>query len=51
MKGGKTMKKVVSIALVLMMALSIAACTGKSGDATARVKCPACGYEFDAPQE
>ena len=45
------MKKLVSVALVIMMALSLAACAGKAGDEKVRVKCPACGYEFDAPTE
>jgi len=42
------MKKLVSLALVMVFALSLAACTAKSNDAKVRVKCPACGYEFDA---
>jgi Flp pilus assembly protein TadD len=43
------MKKLVSAALVIMMALSLVACAGTGGGEKARVKCPACGYEFDAP--
>jgi Flp pilus assembly protein TadD len=45
------MKKVLSGALAVMMNLSLVACAGTSGDQKIRVKCPACGYEFDAPSE
>ena len=45
------MKKVLSGALAVMMILSLVACAGTSGDQKIRVKCPACGYEFDAPSE
>ena len=45
------MKKLLSVALVAMMALSLVACAGTSGGDKVRVKCPACGYEFDAPTE
>jgi formate dehydrogenase maturation protein FdhE len=43
------MKKLVSLLMVGVLALSLAACaTGKD---KVRVKCPACGYEFDAPSQ
>lgn len=45
------MKQVFSAALAVMLILSLAACFGKSGDNKVRVKCPACGYEFEAPIE
>ncbi len=45
------MKKVLSGALVTMLILSLVACAGTAGDKKVRVKCPACGYEFDAPAE
>ena len=45
------MKKVLSGTLAIMMILSLVACAGTSGDQKIRVKCPACGYEFDAPSE
>ena len=45
------MKKLMSFALVAMMVLSLAACASTGGGEKARVKCPACGYEFDAPVE
>ena len=45
------MKKVLSGTLAVMMILSLVACAGSSGDQKIRVKCPACGYEFDAPTE
>jgi len=45
------MKKVLSGTLAVMMILSLVACAGTGGDQKIRVKCPACGYEFDAPIE
>ena len=45
------MKKVFTGALAIMMILSLAACAGTGGADKVRVKCPACGYEFDAPIE
>jgi hypothetical protein len=50
-KGGERMKKLVSFVLVTMLAVSLSACVpaGKK-EGAARVKCPACGYEFDAPK-
>jgi Flp pilus assembly protein TadD len=45
------MKKVFTGALTVMMALTLVACAGTSGDQKVRVKCPACGYEFVAPTE
>ena len=45
------MKKAFTGALAVMMILSLAACVGSKGDQKVRVKCPACGYEFDAPTE
>ena len=43
------MKKMVLSALVLVMALSMAACASTAGDKKMQVKCPACGYEFLTP--
>jgi len=43
------MKKVFTGMLAVMMILSLVACVGTSKDPKVRVKCPACGYEFDAP--
>jgi len=45
------MKGLISVVLLAVLALSLSACaaTGKQG--TSRVKCPACGYEFDTPKE
>jgi len=45
------MKKVFTGALATLMVLSLLACAGTKGDQKVRVKCPACGYEFDAPTE
>jgi len=43
------MKKWLVLALSLLFALSLAACTGKPKEDSVRVKCPACGYEFAVP--
>lgn len=45
------MKRLISFVLVAALALSLAACAGVGKKQTTRVKCPACGYEFDAPRE
>ena len=45
------MKKVLFGALAAMMILSLVACAGTGADQKVRTKCPACGYEFDAPTE
>lgn len=46
------MKKLVSVLLVAMFAMSLAACAPLSKkEKQIRVKCPACGYEFDAPAQ
>ncbi len=44
------MKKIASVALIAVMALSLAACA-QSGSKQIKVKCPACGYEFLAPAD
>jgi hypothetical protein len=43
------MRTLVSVVLSLMLVLSLFACTGMQKKETVRVKCPACGYEFEAP--
>ncbi len=45
------MKKAFTGVLAVMMILTLVACAGTNGDQKVRVKCPACGYEFDAPTE
>ena len=44
------MRQVYTGTLAVMLVLSLAACAGKK-DNNVRVKCPACGYEFEAPVE
>ena len=48
-KGGEMMKKLISLVLLTLLAISLTACAGMKKEETTRVKCPACGYEFDAP--
>jgi hypothetical protein len=50
-KGGESMKRLISIVLLAVLALSLSACAGMGKKETSRVKCPACGYEFDTPKE
>ena len=45
------MRKVLSLVLATVMVMSLSACAGMGKQETSRVKCPACGYEFDAPRE
>jgi uncharacterized lipoprotein YmbA len=45
------MKKLVSLLMMAVLALSLAACAATGGKDKVRVKCPACGYEFDAPSQ
>jgi PBP1b-binding outer membrane lipoprotein LpoB len=45
------MKKLVSLLLVCVLALFLTACASSAGKDKVRVKCPACGYEFNAPAE
>lgn len=44
------MKKLMTLVMVTMLALSISACATMKGGEKARVKCPACGYEFETPK-
>lgn len=43
------MKKLVSLVVMTMLALSLSACAGMGKKEGTRVKCPACGYEFEVP--
>lgn len=43
------MKKLMTLVLLTMLAFSLSACATMKGGEKARVKCPACGYEFDVP--
>jgi hypothetical protein len=46
------MKKLITLLMISVFALSLSACAGVSQKGEqARVKCPACGYEFEAPVE
>jgi hypothetical protein len=50
-EGGEKMKTFVTVLLVGMLALSLGACAKKASGEKVRVKCPACGYEFEVPAE
>ncbi len=41
------MKKLLILLTTLVLAVSLSACATTNGK-TAKVKCPACGYEFNA---
>ena len=44
------MKRTLSILLTVLIALSLAACAAPAGKHTyQKIKCPACGYQFDVP--
>lgn len=45
------MKGLISFVLLVVLVLSLSACAVTSKQGTTRVKCPACGYEFDTPNE
>ncbi|MDY0268515.1 hypothetical protein [Trichloromonas sp.] len=42
------MKKMITLLLATMLAVSLSACATTKGGTTTKVKCPACGYEFEA---
>ncbi|WP_305047111.1 hypothetical protein [Geoalkalibacter sp.] len=44
------MKKLMTLIMASMIALSFAACAPTAKEEKVRVKCPACGYEFEAPK-
>jgi hypothetical protein len=48
MEGGERMKKLISLVLLVLFAVSVSACAPAKKEKT-RVKCPACGYEFEVP--
>jgi hypothetical protein len=43
------LKRLASLLTTALLVVSLAACATTPRDETIRVKCPACGYEFDAP--
>jgi ABC-type oligopeptide transport system substrate-binding subunit len=45
------MKKFLVFLAAVMLTVSLTACASTSSSGTAKVKCPACGHEFDAPLE
>jgi uncharacterized lipoprotein YehR (DUF1307 family) len=46
------MKKTLSLLTLMILAVSLLACTpAKESKTYLRVKCPSCGYEFEAPQK
>ena len=45
------MKQLVALLTITVLVLSLTACAATGGKDKVRVKCPACGYEFDAPSQ
>lgn len=44
------MKRTLPVLLAMLIALSFAACAAPAGKHSyKKVKCPACGYQFEAP--
>jgi len=43
--------KATSLLTALLLVVSLAACAMTPKEGGTRVKCPACGYEFDTPVE
>lgn len=43
------MKKLFSLLIGCLLLVSLAACASTCNNEGAKVKCPACGYEFQAP--
>jgi transcription elongation factor Elf1 len=43
------MKKLVVLLVAAVLLASLSACATKAQKSTTRVKCPACGYEFEVP--
>lgn len=41
------LKKLACVAITLLLISSLTGCAGTSTADPARVKCPACGFEFD----
>lgn len=45
------MKKTLVLLLSALLAVGLLACTPGGKKSYLRVKCPSCGYEFDAPSK
>ncbi len=43
------MKKRLLLATVLVLAANLSACAGKGQEVQTKVKCPACGTQFEMP--
>jgi ABC-type oligopeptide transport system substrate-binding subunit len=50
-KEVKRMKRILSMLVAMVIALSLAACatTPSHKHSYKQIKCPACGYQFDTP--
>lgn len=44
------MKRLIAFSLTILLLAALGACAPVKKDPV-RVKCPACGYEFDVPQQ
>lgn len=45
------MKKIVALLLVALFSVAVFACTPAGKKSYQKVKCPACGHEFEKPVE
>lgn len=43
------MKKLIGLLVMVLLAASLYACSSAKQAEVQRVRCPACGYEFDHP--
>ncbi len=44
------MKKMLLLTVALLLAASLTACVRNGQEPQTKLKCPACGYEFEVPQ-
>jgi len=45
------MKRFLSLLVAVVLACSLAACATTKEPSQVKVKCPSCGYEFNAPAQ
>jgi hypothetical protein len=45
------MKRLLTLLVAVLLSISLVGCATTATTEPVKVKCPACGYEFDAPME